>query len=105
VIEIPPLARLDVSLMNDFKFYARFLAMYVTKMKKDWIKKDQSYFGEGMKARKQAQIDKQEKIDNVHYKKLMKDRKERHEIAVPGRSKKWYEKEERWKVKKKRKKR
>jgi hypothetical protein len=25
VIEVPPLARLDASLMEDFKFYARFL--------------------------------------------------------------------------------
>jgi hypothetical protein len=42
IIEVPPLERLDVSLMEDFRFYARFLAIYVTKMKKDWIKKDQS---------------------------------------------------------------
>jgi hypothetical protein len=74
-------------------------------MKKDWVKKDQSYFGEGLKARKQAQIDKQERIDQAHYKKLMKDREEFPEIAVPGREEKFYEKEERWKLKKKRKKR
>jgi hypothetical protein len=46
VIEVTLLARLDVSLMEDFKFYARFLAMYVSKMKKDWVKNNQSYFGE-----------------------------------------------------------
>jgi hypothetical protein len=33
--------------MEDFSFYARFLAMYVSKMKKDWVRKDQSYFGKG----------------------------------------------------------
>jgi hypothetical protein len=35
VIEVPRLARLDVNLMEDFRFYARFLAIYASKMKKD----------------------------------------------------------------------
>jgi hypothetical protein len=34
VIEVPQLARLDVSLIEDFRFYARFLVIYATKMKK-----------------------------------------------------------------------
>jgi hypothetical protein len=34
VMKIPPLGRLDFSLMNDMKFNARFLAMLTAKMKK-----------------------------------------------------------------------
>jgi hypothetical protein len=34
VMKSPPLGRLDSSLMNDMKFYTRFLAMLTTKMKK-----------------------------------------------------------------------
>jgi hypothetical protein len=105
VIEVPPLARLDVSPMNDFKFYARFLAIYVTKMKKDWVRRDQSYLGEGLKERKEKQVNRQFEIDQAHYKKLMKDRDEFPEIAVPGPERNFYEREEKWKVKKKRKKR
>jgi hypothetical protein len=33
VIEIPPLGRLDTSLIDDSSFYARFLAILTTKMK------------------------------------------------------------------------
>jgi hypothetical protein len=35
VVELPPIAKLDAELMFDLKFYSRFLAMYVAKMKKD----------------------------------------------------------------------
>jgi hypothetical protein len=72
-------------------------------MKKDWVKRDQDYFGDGLRARKQKQIEKQSEIDQAYYNKVMKDRKEFPEIAVPGPEKRFYEKEERWKVKKKRK--
>jgi hypothetical protein len=37
MIEVPPLGRLDLSLMQDIKFYARFLAIYAAKRKKDWV--------------------------------------------------------------------
>jgi hypothetical protein len=40
VIDIPPVARLDAELMLDLKFYTRFLALYVAKMKRDWAKID-----------------------------------------------------------------
>jgi hypothetical protein len=53
VIEVPRLARLDVSLLEDFRFYARFLAIYASKMKKDWVKKDRNFFGDGLKERKE----------------------------------------------------
>jgi hypothetical protein len=35
VIEIPPIAKLDAELLFDVKFYARFLAIYLAKMKKE----------------------------------------------------------------------
>jgi hypothetical protein len=63
VIEVPPLARLDVSLMEDFRFYSRFLAIYATKMKKYWVKKDENFFGDGLKERREKQKDRQFKID------------------------------------------
>jgi hypothetical protein len=38
VIEIPPIARLDAELTFDIKFYAIFLDIFISKMKKDWEK-------------------------------------------------------------------
>jgi hypothetical protein len=49
VIEISPIARLDAELVFDIKFYARFLAIYLSKMKKDWIKIDKDRSVKGMK--------------------------------------------------------
>jgi hypothetical protein len=74
-------------------------------MKKDWVRRDQSYFGEGLKERKEKQVSKQFEIDQAHYKKVMKDRDEYPEIAVLGPERAFYEREEKWKIKKKRKKR
>jgi hypothetical protein len=54
VVEIPPIAKLDAELMFDLKFYSRFLAMHVAKMKKDWVKIDEDMNGRGMK---RAQVD------------------------------------------------
>jgi hypothetical protein len=54
VIEIPPIAKLDAELMFDIKFYARFLAIYLSKMKKDWARIDSEMSGKGMK---KAQVD------------------------------------------------
>jgi hypothetical protein len=58
-------------------------------MKKDWVRRDQSYFGEGLKERKEKQMNKQFEIDQAHYKKLIKDKDEFPEIAVPGLEKKF----------------
>jgi hypothetical protein len=49
MIEISPIARLDVELLMDIKFYSRFLAIYVSKMKKDWARIDNDLCGKGMK--------------------------------------------------------
>jgi hypothetical protein len=54
VIEIPPIAKLDAELMFDIKFYARFLATYLSKMKKEWARIDSEMSGKGMK---KAQLD------------------------------------------------
>jgi hypothetical protein len=49
VIEIPPIARLDAELMLNIKFYTRFLAIYISKMKRDWEKIDQDMRCKGKK--------------------------------------------------------
>jgi hypothetical protein len=49
MIEIPHIARLDVELLMDIKFYSRFFAIYVSKMKKDWARIDNDLSGRGMK--------------------------------------------------------
>jgi hypothetical protein len=43
VVEISPLGLLDYELKLDLEFFARFLALYVTKMKRDWVKKDEEF--------------------------------------------------------------
>jgi hypothetical protein len=48
-VEIPPIAKLDAELMFDIKFYSRFLAIYIAKMKKDWAVIDEEMNGKGMK--------------------------------------------------------
>jgi hypothetical protein len=58
-----------------------------------------------LKERREKQKDKQFKADCANYAKIMKDRKEFQEIASPGPEKDFYEREAKWKVKKKRKKR
>jgi hypothetical protein len=62
IIEIP-LSRLDSSLMEDLRFYARFLVMYATKMKKDWVQDDKSYDGNGRKKRVSEKEEDQAKKD------------------------------------------
>jgi hypothetical protein len=49
IIEISPIARLDAELTFDIKFYARFLAICISKMKRDWEKIDQEMSGKGKK--------------------------------------------------------
>jgi hypothetical protein len=51
-VDLPPLAHLDVSLKEDLKFHAKFLAMFVSKMKKDRVSSDQSYLGISLKEEK-----------------------------------------------------
>jgi hypothetical protein len=104
VIEVPPLARLDTSLMEDFRFYARFLEIYVIKMKKDWVKKYESFFGEGLKERREKQKDVQFKKDWANYKKRIEDEKKFIEIREPGLDRDFYDKEVSWQATKKRKK-
>jgi hypothetical protein len=47
VIEIPPLGHLDFELKLDLEFYTHFLALYVAKLKRDWIKKYEEFSGKG----------------------------------------------------------
>jgi hypothetical protein len=91
--------------MEDLRFYVRFLAIYATKMKKDWVKKDESFFGEGLKERREKQKALQFKKDCANYKKRIEDEKKFSEIREPGLERDFYDKEESWQAKKKRKKR
>jgi hypothetical protein len=49
VIEIPPLWLLDFELKLDLGFYTRFLALYVSKIKRDWVKKEEKFSGKNPK--------------------------------------------------------
>jgi hypothetical protein len=49
VVEIPPLGHLDFELKLDLRFYTHFLALYISKMKRDWIEKDKEFSGKGVK--------------------------------------------------------
>jgi hypothetical protein len=59
IIEIPPLGGLDLSLMEDIRFYARFLAMFASKMKKDCVRKDNDFYGTGLNQGRIDQADLQ----------------------------------------------
>jgi hypothetical protein len=66
--------------MFDIKFYARFLAIFVSKMKKDWAKIDLDMNGKGMKkARDDYEIknilkwNKETEKRNKHMKKHPED--------------------------------
>jgi hypothetical protein len=48
-IEIPPIAKVDVELIKDIEFYSKFLAIFASKMKKDWARIDNEMNGKGMK--------------------------------------------------------
>jgi hypothetical protein len=52
VIEIHTIARIDVEQIKDIQFYSRFLAIYVSKMKIDWVRIDNEMKGKGMKEAK-----------------------------------------------------
>jgi hypothetical protein len=54
VTEIPALGRLDLDLMHDLQFYARFLARYVSTMKKDGVRKDNNFHGTGLKQKERT---------------------------------------------------
>jgi hypothetical protein len=47
VIEIPSIVRLDNKVIKDIQFYSRFLAIYISKMKKDWVQIDGNMKGQG----------------------------------------------------------
>jgi hypothetical protein len=64
VIEIPPIARLDAELVFDIKFYARFLAIFLSKMKKDWEKIDQDMSGKGK--RNMVKEQERQKVEKMH---------------------------------------
>jgi hypothetical protein len=54
VIEITLIGHLNASLKQDMKFYARFLAIDLTKMKSDRVLKDQGFDGDSLKEESEA---------------------------------------------------
>jgi hypothetical protein len=84
VIEVPPLGHPDAELMLDSKFYARFLALYASKMKKDWVRIDMNYEGNRLKeARNNYTVILERKIDKED-RKRKKILKEPQEYYVLG---------------------
>jgi hypothetical protein len=49
IIEISPIGHLGASFKQDLKFYARFLAIYVSQMKRDRVLKDHCFDGNSLK--------------------------------------------------------
>jgi hypothetical protein len=49
VVEIPPLGHFDMELKLDIEFYARFLAMYASKMKRKNVKTDGDFTGRNVR--------------------------------------------------------
>jgi hypothetical protein len=76
VIKIPPFGHLDFELKLDLEFYARFLALYVTKLKRDWVKIDEDFSGKGaVKYHRDCKLKRIIKLDADSNKKLKKDEK------------------------------
>jgi hypothetical protein len=72
VIKIPPLGHLDFELKLDLEFYARFLALYVTRMKRYWLKKDEDFSGNGARDyHRKCEFNRIVKLD-AEYRKCLK---------------------------------
>jgi hypothetical protein len=84
VIKIPPLGQLDFELKLDIEFYARFLALYTAKMKRDWIKIDADFSGIGKRDYyRKCEVDRIIKID-AEYRKSLKKYEEHPEYFQPS---------------------
>jgi hypothetical protein len=84
VIEIPRLAHLDLELKLDLEFYARFLALYVTKMKRDWVRLDGNFSSKGPNEyHGKCWISRVLKIDS-EYRKALRKYEKQPEFFEPG---------------------
>jgi hypothetical protein len=71
VIEIPPLGHLDYELKFDLRFYARFLSMYVAKLKLDWVKMEESYLQKAKQEQYWNQVSRKLMINDAWHKHFL----------------------------------
>jgi hypothetical protein len=71
VIEIPPLCYQDKELMFHIRFYARFLSLYVAKMKLDWARKEKSFKGEAIQEEHLRQLKNRMMIEEAWHKHFL----------------------------------
>jgi hypothetical protein len=84
VIKIPPLGHLDFELKPDLEFYTRFLALYVTKLRRDWVKIDEDFSGKGaIKYHRDCELKRIIKLD-ADYRKKRKKYEKHPEYFQPG---------------------
>jgi hypothetical protein len=106
VIELPPLAHLDSSSKEDWKFHGRFLTINAAKMKKGRVFRDKNFEGESLKEEAEAFKEKAEEERWKAYDKMMKSRAKYPELDQSGceiNTEVYYEKKKRKAAKKKRK--
>jgi hypothetical protein len=81
VIPASPGDLLDARLTNDIKFYARFLAFYVSEMKKDGVKRDHNFNGRSLTESKEEWKKVEQKIEQGN----LKNHPRKHpELDEPG---------------------
>jgi hypothetical protein len=84
VIEIPSLWHLDFELKLDMEFYARFLALYVAKIKRDWVRIDEEFSGKGPKKYFGEFWTKRVLKIDANYRRALKKYEKHPEIFEPG---------------------
>jgi hypothetical protein len=68
----------------DLRFYARFLALYASKMKREWIRKDEDFSGGGLKKYVDSCWTKRLIKNEAEYKKMLKKLEKHSEIYELG---------------------
>jgi hypothetical protein len=72
VIDVPPLLYENSDLMFHIRFYARFLSIYVAKMKLDWANREQSFKGKAIQEECLRQIKERMMIEDAWHKYVLK---------------------------------
>jgi hypothetical protein len=84
VIEIPHIGYLDASLKQDLKFYARFLAIYVSKMKRNRVLKDPNFDGDSLKKESEEWKKKLRERMRKEYDRWTQQREKYLQLDEPG---------------------
>jgi hypothetical protein len=84
VIDLPSLGHLDLSLKQDIKFYASFIVIHASKMKKDWVQIDKKFHCTVL--RKLSEYFKYQQFISREkaFGKLMKKQEKHPEYFLPG---------------------